>query len=138
MATPPSMPINEAILPERTIRSTSADGERQFQVAGILVDQPVNQVDLLGDGARWVLVLAGDIDRPELSLDSPLTEPGDVGLSRVEPLREIVLRERHVAFGPQPPGQVVVTVPEDPLGVNLAGSFGDGRLGLIGLGGRTD
>ena len=81
MATPPSMPISEAILPDSTIRSTSSAVQASSRSLGILRDQAMHQVDLLGDRPRWVRMLAGDVDRPELGLHAPLAKPGNVGLA---------------------------------------------------------
>ena len=79
------MPINDAILPDRTIRSTSSARIGQLEGVGIARDHAVDQIDLLGDGPGGVGVLAGDIDRPELGLEPSLAQPGDVGLSGIEP-----------------------------------------------------
>ena len=99
--------------------------EGQLQVVRVLRDQPMNQVDLLGDRPGGVGVLAGDVDRPELRLHAPLAEPGNVGLAGIEPLRQVELRQPHVPFRPQPPGQVVVAVPEHARGMDLAGTLRD-------------
>ena len=121
------MPISEAILPACDDPLDVVGAYGQLEVVGVVLDHPVDQVDLLGDGARRVGVLAGDVDRPELGLDAPFAEPGDVGLAGVEPLREVELRQGDVAFGPQPPGQVVVAVEEHPRGVDLPGPLRDRR-----------
>ena len=100
---------------------------RHLEGVGIALDHPVDQVDLLGDGPRGVGMLAGDIDRPELGLDAPLAQPGDVGLARVEPPRQVELGEGEVPFGAQPPGKVVMAVEEHPRGVDLPRPVGDER-----------
>ncbi len=107
-------------------------GVGHLEGVGIACDHPVDQVDLFGDGPRGVGMLAGDIDRPELSLDAPFAKPGNVGLAGVEPLRQVELLQREVALGAQPPGEVVVAVEEHPGGVDLPGPLGD-RRELFGL-----
>ena len=82
IATPPSIPISEAILPVLDDALDVVGRVRHLEVVGIALDHPVDQVDLLGDGPRGVGMLARDIDRPELRLEAPLAEPGDIGLAR--------------------------------------------------------
>jgi len=52
-------------------------GPGEFRIGKVFLDQPMDQVDLLGDRPRGVLVLPGNVDRPELCLHSPFAEPGD-------------------------------------------------------------
>ena len=78
-------------------------------------------------------MFAGNVDRPELGLDAPVSEPGDVGLAGVESFREIELREPKVALGTKPPREVIMAVEEHPCGVDLSRPFRDGRQGTARL-----
>ena len=51
IATPPSIPISDAIFPALTIRSTSSAERASSNVVGIARDHPVDQVDLPGDAS---------------------------------------------------------------------------------------
>ena len=70
------MPISEAILPDLTIALDVVGGVRHREVVRVALDHPVDQVDLLDHGPRGVLVLARDVDRPELGLDPPSRSRG--------------------------------------------------------------
>jgi len=60
-------------------------GQGKLQIGRVFLDQPMDQVDLLGDRPRGVLMLAGNVDRPELGFHSAFAEPGNVRLAGVEP-----------------------------------------------------
>ena len=92
MATPPSIPISEAILPSGDPLDV-VGGVGHLEGVGVSLDHAADQVDLLGDRPRRVRVLAGDVDRPELGLDAALAESGDVGLAGIQPVREVELLE---------------------------------------------
>ena len=112
-------------------------GTGQLEVVGVALDHPLDQVDLLGDGPRGVGMFAGDVDRPELCLDAPLAEPGEIGLAVREPAADVEPGEADVAIGAEPPGEVVVPVEEQSAGVDAPGPFRDlGRLRAPGGGRR--
>ena len=93
IATPPSMPISEAIFPSPTIRSTSSAVRARSNVVGIALDHPVDDVDLLEDRPGRVGVLAGDVDRPELGLRRPPRGAGGCRCGRIQPLGDVELRK---------------------------------------------
>ncbi len=91
----------------------------QAEIIGVTLDHPLDEVDLLGDRSRRIRMVAGNIDRPELSLDAPFAQARNVGLTGIEALRQVELRECEIAVGAQPPWKVVVAVEEHAGGMDL-------------------
>jgi len=125
------MPRNDPAGRERLPNAERRGAE--LKRIGILRDDPPRDVDLLElhSGVARITDLAGDVHRPELAAEHPLSEPLEIGVLGCVPTKIVRLDVAGHAFRlPDRPREVVVAIDQRRRRKDL---LREREVGIVGL-----